>query len=495
MKHLTKRISVFLLVLTLLFTCGCDNSGSKKKDTDETTGPISNLSKPDAGTVPVGEATDEEKEAFANSTPENDTDVGLKNIKIDTAEGNLTDQQKAVLAYFDDDYLSPPSYEFLRRYPNVFSGAQMRVWGTVKKVINMDADNYEVVLWLGVGQGEYGWVDDDPTYEGHYLYLTGKTGSAWFMEGDTLLIYGRYTGIKTLDIDGTSYTIPQLNVYREYFDKSIAPNDIYRYIEKCSADEIKNIAECIFGQNIEVRVPIPGTDIQEDIFGLWEETSGGKIPYYIVELENQSNAKFTKYFFYAGADADYTDARVSDAKDALNPSGIERNIEFAADFKHFFLFTYDTNLENLTLEYYDSNLNKVWKREFPETTNAIYDYTKNNIYLVANNELYIINTETGEDTYAPSYVGEKAAIRKLNDGILLVSKNKSDGVMKISLKGDIIWKTNLVENTHFVEGIQIIGDTIVLDQYYWNSSQEYGTHYVVLDNATGKVLIDATSIN
>lgn len=495
MKPFTKRIFSALLIFAFLFTCGCGNSSDSDADS---TKPISNLSKPDNSldAEPQDTASSEEKEAFANSTPENDTDVGLKNIKIDNAEQQLTDQQKAVLSYFDDDYLVPPSYEFLRRYPNVFDGAQIRIWGTVKKVISMDADHYELILWFNIGWAEYtyGYNNLKDNYDGDLIHLTGKTGDTWFMEGDTLLIYGRYEGVKSVDLDGSSYVIPNINVHGEYFYPPNSSNEFYSYVEKYSAEDIKVVAENIFGNDIEVRKPIPGTDVTEDIYGLWEETSGDKCPYYIVELENQSNAKFTKYFFAAGADIDYGDARVSDAKDALNPSGIERYIEFAADFKHFFLFTYDTNLENLTLEYYDSKLEKVWKREFSETTSALYDYTKNNIYLVANNELYIINIETGEDTFAPAYVGEKTAIRKLSDGILLVSKNKSDGVMKMSLDGRMIWKTNLSADTHFLDGIQLVGETIVLDQYYWNSPGDCGTHYIVLDNATGKVIIDAVTM-
>ena len=506
MKQSVKRLMAMIMALVVLLSlCACGESGvsdvyddddddEKESVSDkESTEPTTNLSTPDSDIVLPEDSTEDEKNAFETSTAENDTDVGLKNIKIDNADRQLTDDQKLVLSYFDDDYLVPPSYEFLRRYPNVFDGAQIQIWGTVKKVISMDTDQYEIVLWFGVGQAEYGYVDDDPDYKGQYLLLTGKTGSAWYMEGDTLQVYGRYKGVKTISVDGTSYTIPQINVQQAYFDTSWAPNDIYRYIEKYSASDIKKIAECIFGDDIEVRIPIPGTDVEEDIFNLWLETSGGKSPWYIVELENQSNAKFTKYFFNASADLGGGGERITDAKDALNPSGIERSIEFSADFKHFFLFTYDTNLENLTLEYYDNELNKIWKREFPETTNAFYDYTKHNVYLVANNELYIINIATGENTYAPTYVGEKAEIRKLSDGILLVSKNKSDGVMKIGLDGKMIWKTNLAENTHSINGIQVVGDNIVIDQYYWNSTADYGYHYIVLNKATGEVVVDAVS--
>ena len=153
MKNSIKKITALILCLIMLVStlAGC---GSEK------TGVISNGSKSaeSSNGELEKELTPEEKaaqKAFENSTAENDTDVGLKNIKIDTAERNLTDGQKAVLEFFDDDYLTVPSYEFLRRYPNVFDGAQVELWGTVKKVVSMDADTYNVVRWLGIGHAEY----------------------------------------------------------------------------------------------------------------------------------------------------------------------------------------------------------------------------------------------------------------------------------------------------------------------------------------------------
>ena len=183
-----KRIMALMLACVMLCTAGC---GSQK---EQEVG--SNSSQVvDTATDTKQELTEEQREAqeaFASSTPENDTDVGLKNIKIDTADFSLTDEQKAVLAYFDDDYLSVPSfetgYEFLRRYPQVFEGAQLSVWGTVKKVISMDSDKYEMILWLNIGPGEYEYSYEYPEYEGNYLLLSGKTGDTWFMEGDTAVV-------------------------------------------------------------------------------------------------------------------------------------------------------------------------------------------------------------------------------------------------------------------------------------------------------------------
>ena len=175
---------------------------------------------------------------------------------------------------------------------------------------------------------------------------------------------------------------------------------------------------------------------------------------------------------------------------------IIRSLEFASDFEHFFVFTYDTSLETLNLDYYDKDLNKIWNREFTETTSAIYDYTKNNIYLAANNELYIINTETGEDTFAPSYVGPKVEIRKLSDSILVVSESKSDGVMKLGLDGSMIWKTNLADNVMSVNQVQLTEESIVLDLDLGSDPFAIGeTHYLVLNNEDGSVITDAISKN
>lgn len=116
------------------------------------------------------------------------------------------------MEYFDDDYLTVPSYEFLRRYPDVFDGAQLCIWGTVKKVLSLDSNTVEMVLWLDVGPVEYEYFWEYPEYEGNYIRLNGQVGNISYMEGDTLLVYGRYNGIETVEMDGVSYTIPKVNV-------------------------------------------------------------------------------------------------------------------------------------------------------------------------------------------------------------------------------------------------------------------------------------------
>lgn len=436
------------------------------------------------------ELTKEEKEAkkdFATSSAKNDTDTGLRNIKIDTAEAKLSAEQKMIIEYFDEDYLTVPEYEFLRRYPNVYSEAQLRLGGTVKKVLSATNEEYKLVLWVGKGEELFFYrsMNTQEDYDryleknaGNLVVISGTPSDAWFIEGDYLEVFGRYKGIETIEIDGVSYTVPCVSAHKAFVSNELVG------IEKFNLKYIKTIASTIFGADIEVRNPVANVDYDEDTgWRVFDEK-----PFYIVELENQSNAKFTKYRFYT------KNGLIEDAKTASDfwllgtDENIKRTIEFSADFKHFFLFTYDMALENLVLEYYDSNLNKVWKREFEETTSAVYDYTKNNIYLVANNELYIINIETGEDTFAPAFIGEKKDIRKLGDGILTVGEGKSDAIIKNDLNGKMVWKTNLTSDVYSVYGIQLVGENIILQLDLGD-----GIHYIMLDGETGTIITDAVS--
>ena len=456
MKTAKRFLSLLMICVMLLAGCG----GQQSTDV------ISNSSKPSdtASSSAAEELTAEEIEAkkeFASSSAENDTDTGLKSIKIDTAEMTLSKEREMIIQYFDDDYLEVEEYEFLQRYPDIFTGVQVRVYGEVAKVVGMDDDTYQFVCT------DYN--------DGYSMAVTASLSGTRFIEGDWLSIYGRYLGEKQYEIDGKTYILPSIEAYSKtalYEMGMVYDFNLY------DLDYIKTIAEAIFGSDIEIRKPMIGDE------GFTETTDPSAFDlYYVVELEDQSNAKFSKYLL--SRETGYI-------KDMKFSDNILRQIEFSADFEHFFLFTYDKSLETLTLEYYDHDLNKIWKREFSETTNAQYDYTKNNVYLIANNELYIINIETGEDTYSPVYVGERYDIRKMKDGILLLSRQKSDAVMKIDLQGNMVWKTNLSADIVGCS-IQLVEDKIILGA--WLDDESWLPHYIVIDNATGSILQDAISLS
>lgn len=453
-----------VLIISLLL-CACSSSvqtpGNDASDPAVTTGVISNSAKPDETLPPDADEyltpdDDAAKEEFATSTPENDTDLGLRGTKIDSAEATLTKEQKMIIQYFDEDYLEVEEYEFLSRYPKVFTGVQVRVFGEVEKVIALNEDTYQFVCT------DYN--------DGYSMVVTCPISDTRFIEGDWLSIYGIYEGEKQIEVDGKTYIIPSIKAYSktQLYEMGVV-YDFNLY----SLEYIKTIAEAIFGDAIEVRKPTVDDE------GFHENTNSDAFNwYYVVELDNQSNAKFSKYLF--SREGGY----IQDMKSSEN---IQRSIEFSADFEHFFLFAYDSSLETLTLEYYDSNLNRLWKREFPETTNAQYDYTKNNIYLIANNELHIINIATGENTFAPTYVGERYDVRKTTDGILLLAENKSDAVMKLDLQGRMVWKTNLTADL-MACSVQFEEDRIILGAQL---DDDNWLHYIAIDNATGSVLNDA----
>lgn len=459
------HVCLSLLLVVSMLLAGC--SGGANQESTET-----------KQTLLDKNLTDEElqkeekrKEDFATSTPLNDTDMGLKNVKIDTAERTLSSEQKAVISYFDNDYFTATGVEFLRRYPQVFDGAQMEFpLCSVEKILSIEGNTYSMVVVAGQS-GLYAPLTDIG------MIVRGTCDSTLFMEGDSVRIKGRYQGVETVTIDGVTATLPVINAYyADMFEK-----EEFDYLN------LKTIARAIFGDNVEVRKSVVGTEAFEDFAD----------NIYVAELEDNSNSKFSKYFLYTwGGEIEVVPS---------DNSTIERHVEFSADFEHFFLFSYDHSLETMTLEYYDKDMNKLWKREFEEIAptesdddmTRIYDFTKNNIYCLVNNELYIINTETGEDTFSPKYVGKKTAVRKLSDGILLVSKDKSDGIMKLALDGNVIWKTNTAGNTVGTPIIQIVNDKIVVgvSMESKDASQFAEEHYVVLNNEDGSVIIDAITYN
>ena len=476
MKKKFKQIGTLCLTLALIFTAGCSSNGENTTSNGE-----SNSTSSQATNTPS-----DTSQAANIGDPKNDTQIGLKNIKLDTKDRELTESEKAIITYFDNDYLIVWDAETLRRYPNLFNNAQIQVQGIVHKVIEMDNESYKLMLWMG----------SDPYFypeatANEYIIVNGETDpSSWLMEGDLIQVLGRSSEVETIEVDGTSYTLPVLNAYNDY-DLSTHRMQ-FAVAEKFDYPFIKTVAEAIFGSNIEIREPIAGEDMSIDNamvdyyalgYSPYPDMDPSEITEYmdlVVELEDQSNANFQKFRFskYDGA--------IIDAKGPFD-SGIERRIEFSADFEHFFLFTHNEGLESLKLAYYDKSFNKIWERDFSEISNAVYDYTETNLYIVVNNELYVINIETGEDVFEPSYIGEKKEIRKDTDGIVIVSASQSDGVMKTSNSGEIVWKTNLSTDVGTVNGVQFVNGNVILDY----SDPDWGEHYCLIDGSTGEMLIDA----
>jgi len=441
-----KKILLFLCILTisLFLLTACSDSGV-----------ISNLSSVVNHDRADIETDKDAQKAFSKSTPENDTDMGLKSTKIDSAETNLTDEQKLIMQYFQGgNYFKIwyDGYDNIRRYPQVFDTALISISGIVEKVLSQTDTDYRLLI----NNNPYG-------EEKQYFILEGENKNTLFMENDEIYVEGRSHGLQTMEFDGVTYTAPLVSVHGISLSEA----------ENFTQEELKTIAKTIFGDNLDWK------QVNEYI--------------YEAQLENQSNSKFSSYYLSTAGGA------ITDASNEYWE--FERRLEFSSDFEHFLVTSYDWDSENLTFDYYDNTLTKIWHREFAEVEmqdayalqeGNYYDYTKNNIYCMVNNELYIINTQTGEDTFEPIFVGSKINIRKVNDGILLFGTEKADAVMKITLDGNMLWKTNVAADP--VEGIsnivQINEDTILVE-WSFGDYENCENHFLAIDNQTGEMIVDA----
>ena len=420
---------------------------------------------------------------FANSTPENDTDIGLKTIRIDSTEVELSEEQKTVIQYYDDDYLYI-NYEFARRYPIVFQDAQVSISGTVSKVLSQDASHYELILWVGYDADEL-------------ICIRGETSNAMLMEGDQIAVHGCYADIETMEIDGHTLTIPVIDVYDTYYTEYRGESQ-----HRFDIGFIKDVAEAVFG---DVDVRKFNSEEKEKFVGYWTTNDYLVEQYYVVELENQGNSKLSKFYINSDGGEIADESIFSTRMDLpfVVSSSIFRFIEFTSDLQHFYIISYNFDLQTYEIEYYDHHFNKIWEREFEEVEissidrlmDKVYDYTKNNFYVVINNELYVLNAATGEDVFPPIYVGgNKVGIRKLSDGILLIGWGKSDAIMKIDLKGQMIWKNNVSEEVVSVESIQAIGNNLIISVRAYDSQGRINYHYYVVDNETGAIIVDAVEL-
>ncbi len=410
-------------------------------------------------------------------TPENDTGIGLMGVKIDSSKTNLTDTEKLLVQYFDTDYFDA-YYEGLQRYPEIYKGTQIKFRCYVTKIISSDDSGYKALV-------EYGALrNSDGSYFEHtnvFAVISGKHGETHIMQGDSVYAYGIFEGIANTVVDGTLYTVPQITISKYSFLSFV---DMMTALY--SFDEIKEIASYIFGNDIKLRY-IKNEDINGDDEGGYDFEQEPGLEY-VCELDNQSNANFTKYRIRAAWGGGIYDLK--------SEYPVERSLTVSADFNYFYLSVFDRSLNTYVLECYDRNLQKIWSREFTNTAQAVMDYTANHIYFVENGILHIIAANTGEDAAPTKYVGSKLGIRKLEDGILMLSSDSSAQVMKTDLLGNVLWTASLSREIDMAPTVQIVnGNYIIhyggLQLAQYQNVQYYKTlNCVAMITSDGKIAAD-----
>ena len=189
-----KKIFAVLVVVGITFgICSCT-----EKKIDDSLVNSESSEKNSVQQKPINSENEKQIEDFSKSTAENDTDLGLKNIKIDSAQGDLTEKQKLIIRYFSGDYMFVNSIEALQRYNDIFQDALIESYVKVAKVISYEGNAFELLVYIVESSEEY--------YHGGYADVTrlmiirGETQNGRFIVDDGLRIRGRFVGSPYLSI-------------------------------------------------------------------------------------------------------------------------------------------------------------------------------------------------------------------------------------------------------------------------------------------------------
>lgn len=368
--------------------------------------------------------------------------------KMQSYNEEYSNIQQDILNYFDNDYFNIDGSEVLKKYPQIFKNTKIEIsLAKIEKIIKSTNEEFEALITCGEG---YNINETGSKIE--YI-IRGKQLEERVAEDEYIQILGRYNDINTYQIDGTSYTVPTIdiiNISRE---------------ERFGLTTIKNVAKYIFGNNIKI------TEEDDDMI----EAS------YTIILDDQSNVNFKAF------DMSRDEGYIAYNSKYNNLSGnVSKSLCIAADFEHFIVKTIDRKLNQIYIDYYDKNFNKLWGREFncKSTTVSPMDYNAKTMAKVVDNDLYLINLENGENIIEPIIVGEKMKINMVEDGIILFGDENKDTIMKVSFDGKIIFKVNADMsmaglrdiNTQFVEDrliVKLLGDMEVEGSTHLKPIEKY----------------------
>ena len=416
------------------------------------------------------ESNESEGEGFnqesANMYANGTDNVSFANMNSD--DENFDSTQQEILKYFDNNYFTYYS-SLAQKYPQIFKEAKVQLNCTVVKVLSSTDDEFSVVVTnYFMDQGAAISENLDELNENSLLILKGKQLSKRLVKGDWINVYGRYNDLVTSEIDGKSYTIPQVTAI------NVIPDGSQRF----DFNTIKTVAEYIFGKDIKINEPVANEDYN---------TSSETGDFYKVTLDNQSNVNFRVF------DMDKNNGVITYNKIHNDlSSNIQKNLFVSADFQHYIVSTYDEDLNYVYIDYFDKNLNKVWSREFQYTSTKAFvspmDYTDKQMAVVVDNDLYLIDLETGEDIIEPVIVGEKVKVNMMDDGIILIGDNPKDTIMKVDYTGKVLFRTN-TNNLTTIESAstQIVdGKMVVYLTGTWTDPSDGGSYpdaeYLVINS-------------
>lgn len=400
--------------------------------------------------------------------------VSWGNMEVDNPDLNLSQEQIEVLKYFDNDYFIITEYDSFQRHPEAYRNAQVCFDGLVKEILKTDDEKYTALVYMNASNLDGMETIED---EGALLVVSGKhPDGGRIIEGDSLGFFGRYIDVQPFEIDGKEDYYPYVTV--NYTTVQINFGGYRGESARFDFDSIERVAKIIFGNNIKIKEPVVGEDFELDELHIPE------YQFYLVTLDNQSNANFSSF------EISRSGGYIVDANSTIDEL---RYLSVTSDLQHYIVTIFNRPLNLTYMEYYDKDLNKIWSREFKGVENISFDYTKDSIFFAANNDLYIIDTETGEDRIDPVMVGEKVKVSAVSDGVVMIGTGNKDNIMKTDLEGNILWKTSANLEVAGCNGIQIVEGNVVADVFSLDEAGINSVNELVVVDAEGKITSEFTT--
>lgn len=454
MKNFKKIISILLAITIIVAFVGCGKNTSSNDSNEVSQNMSVNKDKPD---------------------------LSFANMKIDNDSLGLTEEQKEVINYYDNNYFYLESSENIQRYPEIFQGAQVWLEGKIIKIIKETDKETQALVQIGT---------NDLTLEEFFpneskndmAVIKFKQKSKRIIQDDIVTIYGRCKSLDSYNIDSVSYQLPTINAF--YVENSYDSDG--RLKGRFSNETLERVAKAIFGENIK----ISSAENYYNSEKYYLQLSSGCV----VTLDNQSTSDFDSFVM------DKISGDISDLRNFDFESPNIYKLYVAADLEHYIVTCYEKNLKKMYINYYDRDLKKIWTREFSNVDSIPMDYTSDKITLVADNDMYVISTKDGKDMIEPAFVGNKVKVMMVEDGTLLIGKDKKDMFMKVDKNGNIEWKLNskmdISDGQEYTIRLQIVDDNYVVTWYGVNkieSEEGYDIKskdcYIVISD-DGKVVLE-----
>ena len=135
-----KYFGLILCCLFLLTACQSEKSIGKQAKRSESSAPSSAENREHDASGDSEDADAAEQEGLTDSA------VGVNSMHVN--DENLSEAQKMLIGYTDDNYFQLHQYELLQRYPDAYNDAQVVFTGKVTKVIQADDSSYEILATL-----------------------------------------------------------------------------------------------------------------------------------------------------------------------------------------------------------------------------------------------------------------------------------------------------------------------------------------------------------